>query len=567
MTILQSSLANHVVDALIEQGKLTSAEGTVAKTSSEPYLHLLDKVEGRDIADILGSYTGDEAVGYDEYDNITDTAKPFGDKLAQHHCLIYKITTDDLFVVMPNTTNEAALNAIDELVGKDIGDRHTHYRTGSLSGIKQALSRYSYATRSQDGDKLSTLLKNASSDASSEISDWRATPAGLAIEAIVVDAMRSDVTDIHLRHIGDNRALVNYRVNGDIIQREITEKTSMSQIVGAIKSAAGMDVSKIDSVPQDGAITGQFDGESITMRANIIPTQRGERCTIRILRSAGSKRVTLKGLKFYPDEMQRIHQGMSIQSGMILVTGPTGSGKNTTLFAMLNDYHDERKTYFTLEDPIEYEIPYADQTQVDDKLLTFADGLRALLRQDPDTIMVGEIRDEETASVAYKGANTGHLMLSTLHTNSTFATVQRMKDLGVDNMSIALATNLFIAQRLAKQSCPYCQEELFCDEETILKHIPSLDLALAKSRGYLNKNYAINKGCNKCQSRGYSGRRAVPEVVFVDLAMSDMIFEERFMDVKRHILDNKWDLMHALMRRASDRILSIHEVGKLIGRG
>jgi type II secretory ATPase GspE/PulE/Tfp pilus assembly ATPase PilB-like protein/CheY-like chemotaxis protein len=322
------------------------------------------------------------------------------------------------------------------------------------------------------------------------------------VNLILGEAVKSRASDIHIE-AGPNATLVRFRIHGILEDALRLPKWVHSPIVARIKVMARLDITE-RRVPQDGSIRVRFADRLVDVRVSCLPTNYGEKVVMRVLDpSAGLRRLEEIGLG--PRDAEVLRRVIQKPEGMILVTGPTGSGKTTTLYAVLQEIASPDLNIVTIEDPIEYELKGVAQTQINEKQgLTFATALRSILRQDPDVILVGEIRDEETARTAFQAAQTGHLVLSTLHTNDTVATIARLLDLGIEPFLAASSLVAVVAQRLVRTVCSRCAEPAEVDEDT------------RKRLGLPPKgNYRRGRGCESCRNSGFGGRTGVYEILEV----------------------------------------------------
>ncbi len=336
--------------------------------------------------------------------------------------------------------------------------------------------------------------------------------------SIFAQAVRSKASDIHIspRH---NTVQLRYRIDGKLIEMPSPPKSVFLSVIARIKILANMDIT-VSRVPQDGRFTMKTENKEINVRVSSLPTIHGENLVLRLLdMSAGI--YTLDSLGMDAQDMAKIESMCQKPYGMILSTGPTGSGKSTSLYAILNAINKPDINIITLEDPVEYRVNDIRQVQLNTKAgMTFASGLRSILRQDPDVIMVGEIRDAETASVAVQAAQTGHRLLSTVHTNDSAGVITRFIDMGIEPFLIASVLIVSFAQRLVRTVCPYCRES----------YRPS-DKALADfgitPREAESGNFQRGKGCMQCNNTGYKGRTGIFEVLAIDEAIQEMIVNQR----------------------------------------
>lgn len=346
-------------------------------------------------------------------------------------------------------------------------------------------------------------------------------PIVRTVDAMLKHAILEKASDIHIEPT-ETQVLVRYRIDG--ILREVLQlpKKALPGIVARIKVLSSL---KIDEhrLPQDGRFKIASEDYNVAFRVSTLPVFDGEKVVMRLLDESG-KGISLVQIGMSPKTMEIFRRNIQKPHGMVLVTGPTGSGKTTTLYAAMQELNTVDVNISTIEDPIEYRMPRINQTQVAPKIgLTFANGLRALVRQDPDIIMVGEIRDEETASLAVNAALTGHLVLSTLHTNSAAGALPRLLDMKVEAFLIATTANLLMAQRLVRKLCKECAEQTHVDDTmlTSLKDLMDTDalLEVLRREGVVEKATSwkdvpvfLPKGCDKCKS-GYTGRLGIYEMM------------------------------------------------------
>ena len=340
------------------------------------------------------------------------------------------------------------------------------------------------------------------------------SPVIRLINALLLEAIKEGASDVHVE-TQEKRLVVRFRVDG-VLRDMLTPRRELAPLlVSRIKVMAKLDIAE-KRIPQDGRVTLRIGGHDVDARVSTIPTQHGERVVMRLLEK-GSMRLDMEVLGMTERDRTIFNRLLERPHGMLLVTGPTGSGKTTTLYAALNRLNDRKRNIMTVEDPIEYELAGIGQTQVNPRTdLTFARGLRAILRQDPDVIMVGEIRDQETAQVAVRSSMTGHFVLSTLHTNSAVGSVTRLIDMGVERYLLAPMVVGLVAQRLVRKLCPACRRE------DIASEADSLLLGDALTPG--EKLWRAT-GCPQCSNEGYRGRAGLYEVVAVDDRFQKLIHD------------------------------------------
>lgn len=347
-------------------------------------------------------------------------------------------------------------------------------------------------------------------DSEVEADDVANAPIVRLVNNMIAQAARMRVSDIHIEPF-EKDVRIRFRVDGDLVENMILPKKTHSALVTRIKIMGKLDIAE-RRIPQDGRVETVVDKMAIDLRISILPTVYGEKIVMRLLfRNAIS--VTKEELGFTEYNLKLFDKVIQSPEGIILVTGPTGSGKSTTLYTVLRELNNVKKNIITIEDPVEYRLEGINQVQVNPKAgLTFASGLRSVLRQDPDIVMVGEIRDAETAQIATRAAITGHLVLSTLHTNDTASTISRFIDMGVESYMVSTSVVGVIAQRLVRRICPRCKEEhpLTAEEEIILK-------------GTGINRVSKGKGCNYCSGSGFFGRIAIHEILVMDREIRRMV--------------------------------------------
>ena len=332
------------------------------------------------------------------------------------------------------------------------------------------------------------------------------------INAILAEALRAQASDIHLETF-ESRVAVRFRVDG-VLRTMLEPQRALAQLlVSRLKVMARLDIAE-KRLPQDGRISLRIGNREVDVRVSTIPTRHGERVVMRLLEKTASQ-IDLGVLGMAAADLTRLQTLVAQPHGVILVTGPTGSGKSTTLYAALSSLNDGSRNILTIEDPIEYDIEGIGQTQVNAKAgMTFARGLRAILRQDPDCVMIGEIRDTETAEIAIQASLTGHLVLSTLHTNTAIGAIARLIDMGVEPFLLSSSLSGLVAQRLVRQLCPACKQPYPPDAATLHLLRMKPDTAITLYRAV---------GCSECYGQGYRGRTGVYEIISVDEPLRALI--------------------------------------------
>lgn len=344
------------------------------------------------------------------------------------------------------------------------------------------------------------------------LSEADSAPVIRLINAILAQAVREKASDIHIEPFED-RVAVRFRVDG-MLSEVLAPKASLAPVLASrLKVMARLDIAE-KRLPQDGRISVRLGGHAIDIRLSTIPSAHGERVVLRLL-DQGAGRLSLGDLAMPPQVDDAYRRALRKPHGILLVTGPTGSGKTTTLYAGLNHINDRQRNILTIEDPVEYLLPGIGQTQVNTRVgMSFAKGLRAILRQDPDVVMVGEIRDAETAAIAVQASLTGHLVLSTLHTNTAVGAITRLADMGVEPFLLASSLEAVMAQRLVRLLCPHCKEATQASEGEQQGMGLQPGTLLWRARG-----------CEQCHHSGYKGRTGIYELIEVDETLRQLIHE------------------------------------------
>jgi len=370
------------------------------------------------------------------------------------------------------------------------------------------------------------------------------------INAILGEAINENASDIHIETF-EKRLVIRFRVDG-ILREVVQPKRELAALlVSRIKVMAKLDIAE-KRIPQDGRISLRVGGREVDIRVSTLPSANGERVVLRLLdKQAG--RLTLRHLGMNEQDRDHLERAVKKPHGIILVTGPTGSGKTTTLYAALTTLNDRTRNILTVEDPIEYHLEGIGQTQVNTKVdMTFARGLRAILRQDPDVVMVGEIRDQETADMAVQASLTGHLVLSTLHTNSAIGAVTRLVDMGVEPFLISSSLLGVLAQRLVRVLCNDCKRAYVADAA----ECELLGASLAEAPTLYHA-----EGCEQCRGLGYRGRTGIYELVLFDDALRTMVHTRASeQDMLRHARILGPSIRDDGLRKVREGVTTIEEV-------
>ena len=432
--------------------------------------------------------------------------------LMKHKALPFEYSPDNmnvLRVAMSDPMDMAAMDDINIITNLQVEPVVT--TTGS---VMLALDRYYGQAEVNSALEEYTREKESQMEEQEDMysEDVNNSPIVQLVRGMIDQAVRQRASDIHIEPM-ERQVRIRYRIDGALYEKAVYSIRLLPAIVARVKIIGGMDISE-KRKPQDGRITQVVDRKEFDIRASVLPTVYGEKIVLRLAsKNALTKEKSQLGLR--PDELKKFNHLIGNPHGILLVTGPTGSGKSTTLYTALSELNKEDVNIITVEDPVEANINGVNQVQVNVKAnLTFASALRSILRQDPDIIMIGEIRDQETATIAVQASITGHLVVSTLHTNSAASTITRLVDMGIEPYLIADATIGVIAQRLVRRLCPACKKEKKADEQELelLMLAPDADVTVYEPCG-----------CPKCDGTGFRGRIGVFEIMEVTQALKNII--------------------------------------------
>jgi type II secretory ATPase GspE/PulE/Tfp pilus assembly ATPase PilB-like protein len=448
------------------------------------------------LLEVYSEYFGieyQERVGDFEKEKITtDIPDSFW---IQNRIIPYKKVDNTLYILLSDPYKLDLFSFIEQ---------HTHLTPSPILTSSQTLDTYQMFYDTQDENEATVFddeidkLKELASEA----------PIIQKVNLIFTKAVSQRASDIHFESFKAGMT-VRLRVDGKLTIIEHVSLQQKASVIARLKLLSSMNIAE-NRLPQDGRISIKVSGVDIDIRASSIPTADGESFVLRLL---GKQSVTysLGALDFFPDHIKILTDIIKAPHGVFLTTGPTGSGKTTTLYTLLNEMNTEDRKIITVEDPVEYELDGINQIQVKSEIdFTFANALRSILRQDPDVIMIGEIRDEETANIAIQSSLTGHFVLSTLHTNSALGAISRLLDIGIELFLINASVTAVMAQRLVRKLCPHCKEEVHLDKETL----QSLGVNHLLERHPIEKIRTYKaRGCQECANTGYKGRVPVAEII------------------------------------------------------
>jgi len=473
-------------------------------------------------------------------------------------------TDNGLVVVVPDPTDVLMIDELELLLGSSI-----EVCVGTQTAIQEILKksessqrvleeateefRIQIVTEDEETGEETLTIDRMTSDSS---------PIIKLVDSTIFNALQRRASDIHIE-TRDREVVIKYRIDGVLYQAmEPIDKKFHSTIISRIKVMSELDISE-KRIPQDGRFKLRVKGRTVDFRVSIMPSVHGEDAVIRILdkesMSQEFKQLSLDICGFQKKDLKRLRRLIKEPYGMVLVTGPTGSGKTTTLYGAISEIRNEEDKIITIEDPVEYQLPGITQIPVNEKKgLTFARGLRSILRHDPDKIMVGEIRDEETAQIAIQSALTGHLVFTTVHANNVVDVVGRFLNMNVETYNFVSALNCILAQRLIRLICPTCKQPLKASREQLVES--SLDPAR-----YQDYTFYEGKGCIDCNGTGYRGRTAIAELLDMSDRIRDMILQRKpGSEIKRAAHEEGMNfLREAALAKVFAGQSTLHEINKV----
>lgn len=468
----------------------------------------------------------------------------------QHNLLPIALYRDHIVIALDNPLDKEAIDSVHFIVGKPV-----EVALSSRENLLAAIDKY-YGSEEGLEEELGVAEEESARFHENEVVDFREAerlakekPIVRLVNGFIVDAIRKRASDIHV-HPEDDEVQLIYRIDGTLIKIRTFSRTLLPAVVSRIKILGRMDIAE-HRLPQDGRMRISDHDNLVDLRLSIIPTVHGESVVIRLLNTKfGLRNVSELGLN---QTDQEVFTDLLYKSyGMFLVTGPTGSGKSTTLYAALQEVKKQNVHVITVEDPVEYQVKGVEQIHVRASLgYTFAESLRHILRHDPDVIMIGEIRDVETGKIAVESALTGHLVLSTLHTNSAAGTVTRLLEMGIEPYLVSSTLLGVLAQRLVRKNCPLCLE------------VEDINRAMRKALNVPEDEvFYRGKGCKQCNHTGYSGRLAVYELLRLSSQVRTLIEQRASTDAihQQAIKDGMVTLTANALDRARNRITSLEEV-------
>ncbi len=503
----------HLIDALEKQKEVSQRLGEI--------LVEMKAISEEGMISGLSSQIGIDVAGQKMLENLdSQWAQQIPETFAREHCLIPIQKRDNkLIVAMADPEDLHVLDTLNRLVNCEI----TPLLAGRR-GIEKCITRVyeTFKSSGQVSDVVSDLefslderAADESIDLSGEAVGQDDAPVVKIVNLILANALRDRATDIHIEP--HSKALgVRYRVDGALVQVLSVPMKSHSGVIARLKIMSKLNIAE-SRLPQDGRFTLKINNRSVDVRVSILPSILGEKIVMRLL-DQSSFDLRLANLGMAPELLRRFVHAINRPYGIVIITGPTGAGKSTTLYAALNEIKSDEDNIITVEDPVEYQLEGITQVAVNDKIdLTFGRVLRSVLRQDPDKLLIGEIRDQETADIAMKFALTGHLVFTTLHANDTATTITRLIDIGMPRFLVGSSVVMVMAQRLVRTICPHCKESYtLTDLERELLQLSPDQLKVPLFQG---------RGCTHCKQTGYFGRTGIFEMMPITSALRHLIFD------------------------------------------
>ncbi len=560
------TLKKRLGDILIEEHLLAPEQLQQAlseqRRTGQPLVAILINsglVSEEDIVITLSEQLGIPHLRVESYDIPDEVLAEVPEGIARrYHLIPVAKTGKSLTIAMSDPLNIVAIDDVRMLTGYEVET------VVSLdSEIKKTIDRY-YGGKQGEADNFADILKDAQADnvtvveGKEEIDishlkkEVEQAPVIRLVNLILLNAIKQGASDIHIEPF-EKDVRLRYRIDGMLREVQSPPKSLQAAVVSRIKVVSELDIAE-RRVPQDGRFRIKFERREIDFRVSTLPTYYGEKVVLRIL-DKGALQLELDKLGFEEQPLEDFRGSLSRPNGIILVTGPTGSGKTTTLYSALHMLNNPDVNIVTVEDPVEYELYGVNQVQVKPEVgLTFASGLRSILRQDPDVVMVGEVRDEETADIAIKAALTGHLVLTTLHTNDAPGAITRLIDMGMEPFLIASSMLMAAAQRLVRKTCPDCRESY---------HVPDQVLKRAQFNVTPGEKIDLWKGtgCGRCGETGYRGRLALLEVLRIKDNIQDLIMASAPSgEIKRAAIENGMQTLRQIgLRKVTAGLTTLEE--------
>jgi type IV pilus assembly protein PilB len=504
----------------ITQEQLVQAHTVAAQTPGKPIDKILLSMNVATEAQVLSALAETLGIPFEQPERSAVDPKAFAllslEYIRKHMVLPMAFEGDDLIIAVTEPNSVFLLDEVRRKVKRELRLRVT--TTADINRLVEQLT-----SDKTDDVKVNDIIKDMAEDdvqlvteAKDEVTDLAKigseSPVIRFVNYLIFDAIKQGASDIHIEP-KETALKIRYRIDGILFEAMNPPQQMHAAIISRLKIMANLDIAE-RRLPQDGRIRAMVNSRKVDLRVSTLPTVAGEKCVMRILDNRAIN-VPLEALGFSEESLTIWKHQLDQPHGILLVTGPTGSGKTTTLYSSLRVMDGNKLNISTVEDPIEYNLPSASQVQVHEKIgMSFSAALRSLLRQDPDVVMLGEIRDGETARIAVQAALTGHLVLSTLHTNDAPASVTRLINIGVEPYLISAAVNAILAQRLVRKICAHCKEPFVPSDQ--MKEFLTLQGLGAEQTWH-------GKGCDRCRKTGYSGRLGLYELLVMDDGLRDQV--------------------------------------------
>ncbi|MCU7846053.1 MAG: type II secretion system ATPase GspE [Candidatus Thiodiazotropha sp. (ex Monitilora ramsayi)] len=513
--------------ALVTTGKLRPADADRALRLKENQqsdesigniLLQLGLISDQDLAQTLSQLNGIPVLEKKSYPDFASLDERISSNfLKQHRVVVYHDEEDEVHAILVDPTDHYVVDALELITGKSI-----RLHIGIASEIEEALQEQLIEAKKRSGEYDDEGLEHQLSfqDDVEQLKELASeAPVIKLVNQVIQRAVATNASDIHIEPF-ENTLKIRYRVDGLLRETEHPSAQMAPALISRVKIMANLNIAE-RRLPQDGRFKVRIMGNTLDLRVSTVPTLHGESMVLRLLQR-DEQALDFKTLGFEPATESRLLEILDKPHGIVVVTGPTGSGKTTTLYAGLNHLNRPEKKILTVEDPVEYNIEGVNQIQVKPGIgLTFANALRSIVRQDPDIIMIGEIRDQETAKIAVQSALTGHLVLSSLHTNDAAGSITRFIDMGVEPFLLTSTVNAVLAQRLVRNLCPQCKQS-YTPPVEILNRFKAEGLDDNKPLLFY---HAV--GCEACGGSGYSGRSAIIELLELSEEMRSLILQGR----------------------------------------
>ncbi len=557
------SFKQRIAELLVTQHAATreQVETLLAQTAhnGKSFAQLL--IEGGVISEVkltelLSKELGLPMISLTKYRLDPSIVKLIPERLARRHNLIAlakygeRLTiamADPLDIFAIDDLKALSLVAIDPVLSPETEIRRAIEQVYTAQQTFHDPASAAAADTAKDDDNIDTVVAMLLNQGQED-----EAPVVRVLNLLIVEAMRRNASDIHLEPM-EKALRIRYRIDGRLIEAHHLPKASQNLVLTRLKIMSGLDITEW-RLPQDGRFKVRLDDREVDFRVSVLPITQGGKVVLRLL-DKSNLTVGLDQLGFLPESIEAFKGAVKRPYGMILVTGPTGSGKSTTLYSILNALNIPGKHLITIEDPVEYQVEGITQVQVNGEVgVTFASGLRAILRQAPDVVMIGEIRDFETADIAMKASLTGHLVLSTLHTNDAASAVTRLVDMGVEPFLVASSVTLIEAQRLVRKLCTKCRQR-FDPPQELLKR---LEVQLSAGATCYKA-----MGCRFCHNSGYRGRMGIIEVIEVDEKIRELVVARvQSWEIKRHAMEQLGllALRQDGLKKAEQGITTLEEV-------